>query len=296
MSERKRESNFTNAEIDLLLHLCNTNKKILENKTTNAVTWKEKILAWEKIHTQFNSTTDGPSRSIKNLRSKYDSMKKEVRKSVAKQKKYVTGTGGGPFISEVKLSPALEQLHQNIKLSSDGLICQFDSDSSHINLKSTEELDFSIMMEEIDDPSILEENILDNNSPTNPTDTIRVNFSDYNATMLQTGKPKELKSKISTDIVVDQLPTSSASLFKKSSSLEQTRIHFSKKKKSTVSSVATNYNDLCTSKAELVERELNLLGKKEQEDTIEHQLRTKKLKLEIEKLELEILLLKKSTV
>lgn len=70
---------------------------------------------------------------MKNLRSKYDSMKKEVRKSVAKQKKYVTGTGGGPFISEVKLSPALEQLHQNIKLGSDGLICQFDSDSSHIS-------------------------------------------------------------------------------------------------------------------------------------------------------------------
>jgi len=46
-----------------------------------------------------------------------------------------------------------------------------------------------------------------------PTDIIRVNFSDYNATMLQTGKPKELKSKISTDIVVDQLPTSSTSLF-----------------------------------------------------------------------------------
>jgi len=60
-------------------------------------------------------------------------MKKEVRKSVAKQKKYVTGTGGGPFIGEAKLSPALEQLHQNLKLSSDGLICQFDSDSTHIS-------------------------------------------------------------------------------------------------------------------------------------------------------------------
>ncbi|KAF0687775.1 myb/SANT-like DNA-binding domain-containing protein 4, partial [Aphis craccivora] len=236
------------------------------------------------------------SRSIKNLRSKYDSMKKEVRKSVAKQKKYVTGTGGGPFIGEAKLSPALEQLHQNIKLSSDGLICQFDSDSTHINLKSTDELDFGIMMEEIDDPSILEENILEeNNSPSNSTDTIRVNFSDYSAAMLQTAKPKELKRKISTDIVVDQVPTTRESLFEKSSSLEQTRISFSKKKKSTVSSVATKYNDLCTSKAELVERELKLLGKKEQEDTIEHQLRTKKLKLEIEKLELEILLLKKST-
>lgn len=67
MSERKRESNFTNAEIDLLLHLCNTNKKILENKTTNAVTWKEKILAWEKIHTQFNSTTDGPVSIVYNI-------------------------------------------------------------------------------------------------------------------------------------------------------------------------------------------------------------------------------------
>jgi len=67
MSERNRESNFTNAEIDLLLHFCNTNKKILENKTTNAVTWKEKILVWEKIHTQFNSTTDGPVSIVYNI-------------------------------------------------------------------------------------------------------------------------------------------------------------------------------------------------------------------------------------
>lgn len=59
--------------------------------------------------------------------------------------------------------------------------------------------------------------------------------------------------------------------------------------------MATNYNDLCSSKAELVEKEIKILGKKEQEDTIEHQLRTKKLKLQIEKLELEILFLKKST-
>lgn len=67
MSERKRESNFTNAEIDLLLHLCNTNKKILENKTTNAVTWKQKLLAWEKIHTEFNSTTDGQVSIVYNV-------------------------------------------------------------------------------------------------------------------------------------------------------------------------------------------------------------------------------------
>lgn len=60
-------------------------------------------------------------------------MKKEVRKSVARQKNYVTGTGGGPFIREEKLSPALEQLHQNIKISSDGLICPFDSDSIDIS-------------------------------------------------------------------------------------------------------------------------------------------------------------------
>jgi len=31
--------------------------------------------------------------------------------------------------------------------------------------------------------------------------------------MLQTAKPKELKRKISTDIVVDQVPTTSESLF-----------------------------------------------------------------------------------
>lgn len=46
-----------------------------------------------------------------------------------------------------------------------------------------------------------------------------------------------------------------------SNSLEQTRKVFPKRK-ATVSSVANKYNDLCTSKAELVQRELRILDKK----------------------------------
>lgn len=71
MSERKRESNSTNKEIELLLHLCNIQKKTLENKITNAVTWKEKLFVWEKIHLEFNSTTEGPVSIVYNITKVY---------------------------------------------------------------------------------------------------------------------------------------------------------------------------------------------------------------------------------
>lgn len=66
-------------------------------------------------------------------------MKKEVRKLVARQRKYDTGTG--PFKGQEKMSPALEQLHQNIKTSSDGLIYPFDSEIT--NIRSTYLMYFS---------------------------------------------------------------------------------------------------------------------------------------------------------
>lgn len=43
-----------------------------------------------------------------------------------------------------------------------------------------------------------------------------------------------------------------------------------------------------------MQKELQILAKKEEQDNVEHELRAKKLKLQIEKLELETFKLKKS--
>lgn len=40
--QKKRETNFSNAKIDLLIDACEKYQNVLENKSTNATTWKEK--------------------------------------------------------------------------------------------------------------------------------------------------------------------------------------------------------------------------------------------------------------
>ncbi len=55
---RNREGNFSPPEVELLIELCNQHKSLLENKTTNSVTWKKKAEIWEVITNAFNATTD----------------------------------------------------------------------------------------------------------------------------------------------------------------------------------------------------------------------------------------------
>lgn len=57
MNKRKRSYNFSYAEKELLLKIALPRRKVLENKTSNAVTWKHKENAWKEIATQFNSQT-----------------------------------------------------------------------------------------------------------------------------------------------------------------------------------------------------------------------------------------------
>ncbi|XP_075983753.1 uncharacterized protein LOC142981615 isoform X1 [Anticarsia gemmatalis] len=95
--KRKRSSNFTNAEIQLLLSLVEKFKLSVENKKTDAVSNKEKESAWLKIGILFNSCTVATSiRSWKTLKLKYESLKKQIRKKSILQTQTVGITGGGP--------------------------------------------------------------------------------------------------------------------------------------------------------------------------------------------------------
>lgn len=57
INKRKRSNNFTFAEKELLLKIALPRKSVLEDRTSNALTWKKKENSWEEIATLFNSMT-----------------------------------------------------------------------------------------------------------------------------------------------------------------------------------------------------------------------------------------------
>jgi len=58
-NKRKRSSNFSFLDKELLLKIALSRKAVLENKTSNAVTWKDKETTWSDIAVEFNSQTGG---------------------------------------------------------------------------------------------------------------------------------------------------------------------------------------------------------------------------------------------
>lgn len=97
VDKKKRAPNFSAREKSLLLNTVYSFKNIIENKKTNAQSWKEKDEAWEKVTKAFNSqTVEGYPRSKESLRKYYDNIKKMVRRDVANERKELHETGGGP--------------------------------------------------------------------------------------------------------------------------------------------------------------------------------------------------------
>lgn len=57
--KRSRGTNFSFIEKELMLKYAIENKHILENKESNATSWKEKNECWSKIADHYNSTSTG---------------------------------------------------------------------------------------------------------------------------------------------------------------------------------------------------------------------------------------------
>ncbi|XP_069697110.1 uncharacterized protein [Periplaneta americana] len=82
--------------------------------------------AWDKISKEFNSTSTN-TRTPKQLRNKFESLKKDTRKSAAAERQRRLQTGGGPP-TEVKPNEIFEKVRELIHLSVEGLPSIFDSD------------------------------------------------------------------------------------------------------------------------------------------------------------------------
>ncbi|XP_045501123.1 uncharacterized protein LOC123698516 [Colias croceus] len=96
IAKRERSTNFNKSEVRLLTELVAKHRSIIENKQTDAVTNKEKEAAWNKISLLFNAATGFTARSTKSLKLKYESVKKETKKTMAKHRQELYKTSGGP--------------------------------------------------------------------------------------------------------------------------------------------------------------------------------------------------------
>lgn len=91
----KRSANFTKSEVNILVDLVLRRKNVIENKRTDATTWKDKDTAWEEITSQFNAQSGNFPRNAKSIRAKYENLKKDLRKKCARLTGEQKKTGGG---------------------------------------------------------------------------------------------------------------------------------------------------------------------------------------------------------
>jgi Myb/SANT-like DNA-binding domain len=62
---------------------------VIENKITNSSSLKKKTEAWEDIAHNFNSVAETP-RSVKQLKTLYENMKRKARKDIAEDHVSIT--------------------------------------------------------------------------------------------------------------------------------------------------------------------------------------------------------------
>nr|CAH7725217.1 unnamed protein product [Callosobruchus chinensis] len=93
--KRMRGSNFSKEEELLLARTVAIYKNTIECKMTDKCNNQEKNEAWKKVteHVNANCTK---TRTLDQLKMKYENLKAKARKMVALQRSCMTGTGGGP--------------------------------------------------------------------------------------------------------------------------------------------------------------------------------------------------------
>lgn len=93
--KRDRSANFTLEETRILADLVVKYSRVIENKKTDSVTWKEKDQIWSKLTDEFNVLCLNGHRTSKILRTKYETIKRNIKKKKANNKCEIYKTGGG---------------------------------------------------------------------------------------------------------------------------------------------------------------------------------------------------------
>lgn len=126
--KRDRTTNFTCHETRTLVQLILKYGNTLENKRTDAVCWKDKEEAWKNLADEFNAEIGFCSRTIKILKTKYEAIKRNLRKKIASNnfEKYKK-TGGG-FAQPIHFSDYEMILMPLLSINVEGLPSLCDSD------------------------------------------------------------------------------------------------------------------------------------------------------------------------
>lgn len=136
--KKDRSANFTPSEVDVLACLVIKHAKVIESKKTDATTWREKEGEWEKLAQEFNSRNSNCPRPVKSLRTKYDMIKKDIKKKFAAHKQQLYKTGGGEY-TNIVFTPTEEKLLAILSLAVEGLPARNDCDVTTKNAIAQEE-------------------------------------------------------------------------------------------------------------------------------------------------------------
>ncbi|KYM96690.1 UPF0439 protein C9orf30 like protein [Cyphomyrmex costatus] len=124
-----RSVNFTAKEMLILIEIVKKYKHIVECKKTDGTTWREKDECWSKITDELNSRCAETYRKKKSVKTKYEDIKKNLKKKLSKNKAAMFKTGGGtPKIQD--LTSAEEMLLSILPSTIQGLPSIFDSDET----------------------------------------------------------------------------------------------------------------------------------------------------------------------
>lgn len=127
MADSKRSANFSEAETKLLLKLISKYSNIIECKKTDSATWRDKEEAWKKLTDEFNSIIGSTPRCTKNLKCKYDNVKKSAKKKLAAEKIEIYKTGGG-VAKPMNITDTESMVIELVGVSCTGLEAVNDSD------------------------------------------------------------------------------------------------------------------------------------------------------------------------
>lgn len=122
-----RSVNFTANEIFTLIDIVKKYKDTIECKKTDSITWREKDECWTKITDELNSRCGETYRKKKSVKTKYEDLKKNLKKKLSKNKIETFKTGGGTANIQ-PLTSVEEILLSFLPSTIQGLPSIFDSD------------------------------------------------------------------------------------------------------------------------------------------------------------------------
>lgn len=105
--KERKKSNYSEAEIDVLLMELQMRGKVLFGSLSGGVTTKSKYVAWQAV-TQAVNEVGGKQRTLPEVKKKWADLKLQSKKRIAAHMAKVRLTGGGGPTS--KLSPEDERI------------------------------------------------------------------------------------------------------------------------------------------------------------------------------------------